>query len=79
MERLTQGPLHKPGHKESENCEPVRSRTFKISKFISRWGSNITSTWLCFHIQASKPVWAVNDKANVSSKHIKNKTSSIFI
>lgn len=31
VERLTQGPRHKPGHKENENYEPVTSTTFKIS------------------------------------------------
>lgn len=31
VEGITQGPQHKPGHKENENCEPVKSQYFKIS------------------------------------------------
>lgn len=31
VDKLTQGPQHMLGHKENENCEPVMSRTLKIS------------------------------------------------
>lgn len=31
VDQLTQGPQHMLGHKETENYEPVMSRTLKIS------------------------------------------------